>query len=205
MKNYLLKNKFNFALLCGLLCAIFLSLAQFNVSCDELRANVLRLHIIANSNSKADQALKLKIRDAILEHSGNLFTENTDLDSAIETTCENLPQIERLANKVIKENGFTYNAKATVGDSFFETREYSDFTLPAGVYESLIIKVGEGKGKNWWCVIYPEICIGAAKGKQIKDVTTAKTAEIAENQPKYVMRFKIIELYESFKKRIAKK
>lgn len=205
MKNIILKNKFNLALLLGLLCAFFVSLAQFNASCDELRTNVLRLHIIANSDSVEDQELKLKIRDEILAQSGNLFEKTNDVNSAVVSVQKSLPQLENIANKVINENGFEYSAKARVGKSYFETREYDDFALPAGNYKSLIITVGEGNGKNWWCVIYPEICLPAATDASLRDVTTEKTAKIAQNNQKYVMRFKIIELYESFKKSVKKK
>lgn len=205
MKNIILKNKFNLALLLGLLCAFFVSLAQFNASCDELRTNVLRLHIIANSDSVEDQELKLKIRDEILAQSGNLFEKTNDVNSAVVSVQKSLPQLENIANKVINENGFEYSAKARVGKSYFETREYDDFALPAGNYKSLIITVGEGNGKNWWCVIYPELCLPAATDASLRDVTTEKTAKIAQNNQKYVMRFKIIELYESFKKSVKKK
>ena len=205
MKSFILKNKFNIALLLGLLCAFFVSLAQFNIACDDLRANVLRLHIIANSNSKEDQALKLKIRDKLLESSSDIFEKADDVESAIDIADNYLPKFEKIANEVITDNGFSYTAKAKIGNSFFETREYEDFSLPAGNYKSLIITVGEGQGKNWWCVIFPEVCLPAATKGKLSDVTEQKTELIAKNSEKYVMRFKAIEIYENIKKRITKK
>ncbi len=205
MKNIFAKNRFNFALLLGLLCALFVSLAQFNLACDDLRTNVLRLHIIANSNSVEDQALKLEIRDRLLAESGSIFEGAEDVHAAIEVAQSELPKLEKLAKDVIFENGFEYSATAKIGDSYFETREYEDFTLPAGYYESLIITVGEGKGKNWWCVIFPEVCLPAATNAELDDVTNEKSAKIAYSKDKYVMRFKLIEVYENIKKSLFKK
>ena len=192
---------FNLAILFGLLCAVFLSFADFNASCDDLRANVLRLHIIANSDSSEDQALKLKIRDRILEESGELFEGVADIDNAVLKAEQNADYYCEIANRVIKENGYDYKAEATVGYSYFETREYEDFTLPAGNYKSLIISLGEAKGKNWWCVIFPEVCIPAATA-DLSDTVTEESSHIAEQPQRYIMRFKIAEIYENIKKLI---
>ncbi|MBP3600580.1 MAG: stage II sporulation protein R [Clostridia bacterium] len=192
---------FNLAILFGLLCAAFLSFADFNASCDDLRANVLRLHIIANSDSGEDQALKLKIRDRILEESGDLFEGVADIDNAVLKAEQNADYYCEIANRVIKENGYDYKAEATVGYSYFETREYEDFTLPAGNYKSLIISLGEAKGKNWWCVIFPEVCIPAATA-DLSDTVTEESSHIAEQPQRYIMRFKIAEIYENIKKLI---
>ena len=192
---------FNLAILFGLLCAVFLSFADFNASCDDLRANVLRLHIIANSDSSEDQALKLKIRDRILEESGDLFEGVADIDNAVLKAEQNADYYCEIANRVIKENGYDYKAEATVGYSYFETREYEDFTLPAGNYKSLIISLGEAKGKNWWCVIFPEVCIPAATA-DLSDTVTEESSHIAEQPQRYIMRFKIAEIYENIKKLI---
>ena len=199
------KKILNISLICGLLCSIFLSLANFNVSCDGLRSNLLRLHIIANSDSEQDQQLKLEIRDAILENSYELFEKALNTNEAIhEAECA-IPRLEEIANNVIKENGFSYKAVATVGDSYFETREYENFTLPAGTYKSLIITVGEGKGKNWWCVLFPTICLPSASENSIASVAGEDCAQIAENPQKFIMRFKAVEIYEDIKKHLKER
>ncbi len=198
-KNFLSKNAFRLALICGLLSAVFVSFAQFNAACDDLRTNVLRLHIIANSDSKEDQNLKLKIRDKILEESGSLFEDSTDIEGAVLDAEASIEEIAAMANSVIEENGFSYEAKAKVGDSYFETREYDDFTLPAGTYKSLIVTLGEGKGKNWWCVVFPEICLPCARDVSLSDVANEKSAEIAENPKRYKIAFKSVEIYEDIK------
>ena len=201
MKTKFNSKTFNLALCSALICSIFLSLAQFNVACEDLRQNVLRLHIIANSDSETDQSLKLKVRDGILNSSGDLFSSTDDISSAIMTAEENIEEFKCIAEEIIKQNGFSYSVKAKVGKSYFETREYDDFTLPAGEYDSLIITIGEGKGKNWWCVIFPEICLPAAMDRSgLEDVVSDETVEVAEHPQKYVAKFKFIEIYEDLKK-----
>ena len=189
----------SYSLFFGLLCAVFLSFADFDASCEDIRGNVLRLHIIANSDSIEDQNLKLKIKDEILSHSPELFGECENLENAIQSTKLNLKKIESVANEVIKENGFSYTAKARVGDSFFETREYDTFTLPAGTYKSLIIDIGKGEGKNWWCVIFPEICLPSASKISLSKTVGEDGVGIAEAPNRYILRFKVVEIYEEIK------
>ncbi len=198
------KKAFQWALIFGFLCSVFLSFADFNASCEDLRQNILRLHIIANSDSTEDQALKLKICDRILETSESLFETDTDLEAAIRTAEENLPLYEEIANKVIAEEGFNYSATAKIGKTFFETRVYDDFTLPGGNYDSLIINIGEGKGKNWWCVIFPGVCVPTDKNASLSDSVGKKGTEIAENSNNYIIRFKAVEIYEKIKRKFNK-
>ena len=192
------------SVLCGMLCTIFISLAGFEEKCDALRNGVLRLHIIANSDSEADQAVKLLVRDRILTEAA-IFAEADGLAAAESAASAALPDITAAATAVLTENGFTYGAVAEVGESYFETREYEDFTLPAGNYRSLIIKLGKAEGKNWWCVVFPSVCLPAASKARLSDSVEGKAAEIAETPNKYIMRFKAVELYEDLKERISSK
>ena len=194
------RNALELSLLFGFLCAVFLSFADFDASCETLRHNCLRLHIIANSDSEADQELKLKIRDAILETSGELFTNNTDLESAKKEVETNLKNFELIANRVIKENDFNYTASVNLGVTFFENREYENFTLPAGNYESLIINIGKARGKNWWCVIFPQVCVPTNNTAKLSDSVTKSGVQIAENSADYEIRFKTVEIYEKIKR-----
>lgn len=201
MKKNLRKN-LELGILFGLVCSLVLSLSHFNAACDDLRDNVLRLHIIANSDAACDQRLKLSVRDAVLSEYGLSLESCTDLDDALLTVTANLDDIEKTANRVIKENGYRYTATAYVGESLFDTRVYDDFTLPAGKYKSLIIKLGEAKGHNWWCVIFPSVCIPAATDAALSDSTSVTAEKIACNSGKYVVKFKIIEWYEQLKNKI---
>jgi len=189
---------FNLALFFAMACAVLITLAGFDASCEDLRQNVLRLHIIANSNSVADQELKLKVRDKLLEQSGELFCDSESIDDAITVTNASLPQIEQCVSAVLKSEGANYAASAKVDETYFETREYDTFTLPAGNYNSLVITLGEGEGKNWWCVIFPEVCLPLGDSDLSKS-TTKDAAEIAQNPVKYKARFKVVEIYEDIK------
>jgi len=192
-------KRLRISLLLGLLCAMFLSLTDFNADCEDLRQNVLRLHIIANSDSAADQALKLKIRDRILEQSEDIFGLCDNIDDAVEVTQNQLQRFESIANKVIAEENVVYKASAGVSEHYFDTRVYDEFTLPAGNYKSLVINLGKGEGKNWWCIIFPEICLPAATKDGLNKTVDDDSACIAQNSNHYILRFKVVEIYEDIK------
>ncbi len=192
------------SLLCGLLCSVFLSAAHFGAACDDLRSNVLRLHIIANSNSAEDQAVKLKVRDSILTQTADIFDGKASLKEAEASAAKNIERLNETAVKTLRENGFNYGAAAEIGNSYFETREYEDFTLPAGNYRSLIIRLGNGEGKNWWCVVFPAVCVPAAGDARLSDSTAEVSADIAEHPNKYVMKFKAVEIYEDLKRFLSR-
>lgn len=200
MKKFTNKKRLELAVIFGLICAVMMSFSHFDAACEDLRTNVLRLHIIANSDSEADQNIKLKVRDAILSETSQLFDTNTDLNGALNSARNSLPEFEKTALRVLEENGFEYSAKAEIGDSYFETREYDDFTLPAGTYKSLIIRLGDAKGKNWWCVVFPGVCIPAASKSELTDSVTEESAAVAEDSQRYIMQFKAVEIYEKLKK-----
>ncbi len=134
----------------------------FSASCEEVQGEVLRLHIPANSDSDEDQAVKLRLRDALLERFGGELSECGDLESARALAEDKIPEIERFANKFLAENGFSYGAKAELVEMYFTTREYERLILPAGHYTALRVTLGSGEGKNWWCVIFPQLCVPAA-------------------------------------------
>lgn len=191
-------------ILFGLICAVFLSFAQFEARCDELRQGVLRLHIIANSDSEEDQNLKLAIRDEILKNSTDIFKNCDNVNSAVTIAKNNIEHIQELANNVISKNGFNYSASVSVGEKYFDTREYEDFKLPAGNYKALTVNIGEAKGKNWWCVVFPCVCVPTATNSSLSDSVSEKAVYTAENATKYEIKFKTVELYEEIKKYFSK-
>lgn len=203
MKRTVIKN-IEAGVLFGLICSVVLSFARFEVRCDELRQNILRLHIIANSDSEADQSLKLAVRDEILKNSVDIFEKCDNVDSAVETAKSQIQAFENTANSVIKQWGFDYAADAAIGDSYFNTREYTDFTLPAGEYKSVIIKLGKAQGKNWWCVVFPCVCVPNASRSSLQDSVSDTAASTAENAEKYTVKFKTAEIYEEIKKIFSK-
>ncbi|MBO7218125.1 MAG: stage II sporulation protein R, partial [Clostridia bacterium] len=141
------------SLCCSLVFCMLLSMCGFSDSCNEMYENIVRIRIIANSDSAADQEVKLKVRDAVLASSEDFFADAEGREDALLIAKCNLDFISEIANNTLLENGFDYGVSARVGSEFFDTRVYEDFTLPAGRYESLVLTLGEGKGENWWCVM----------------------------------------------------
>ena len=126
-----------------------------------LRQELIRLHVVASSNTDEDQALKLRVRDAVVESLQENMQNATDMAQAKAYLQENLSKIEALANRVLQEAGCDDRAVVSLQPEEFATRVYDTFTLPAGVYESLRIIIGPGAGRNWWCVVFPTLCVGA--------------------------------------------
>lgn len=136
---------------------------NFARECESMPEEVLRLHILANSDSEADQNLKYGLRDYILLSGiSDIFSEAESLADAGKLAEKNLGMIEEYAENYVGENGFTYNVKAEFTEMYFTTRAYGGITMPAGDYKALRIIIGEGKGQNWWCVLFPPLCLPAA-------------------------------------------
>ena len=159
--------------------------------------DTLRLHILANSDSEEDQELKLTIRDRLLSKYGDKLKVCGDVDSAILGAKSMIPSMEEDAKAWILEQGYDYSVKITLTEEWYDTREYEDFTLPKGVYTSLRVIIGNGDGKNWWCVMYPPMCLELACEDAPTDdgVINYSEEELKLiNGGKYAVKFKILEL-----------
>lgn len=165
MKNF--RKIFIVLLITALSAAPFAAYSEI-VSVAETKAlaqNFFRLHIRANSDSKEDQALKLKVRDDILEYTTSLLASSENKADAIKTVSENIDEITRIARHRTLSEGYKYDIKVEVAKEYFERREYDGFFLPAGEYDALIVELGSGEGHNWWCALYPCVCLsGSASG-----------------------------------------
>lgn len=126
-----------------------------------LNDNIIRLHVVANSDDEQDQNIKLKVRDAVVASIRSDLLNVTDVTAAKAYLQENLPRIEAAAKEVLKRAGVGEAITVSLCKEAFGTRIYDTFTLPAGIYEALRITIGEGEGKNWWCVVFPSLCIPA--------------------------------------------
>ena len=126
-----------------------------------LDQELIRLHVVANSDSESDQAVKLQVRDAIVASLTEGMADIGDVQAAKTYLRENLTKIERIANDTLEAAGVDSRAVVTLCKETFDIRKYDTFTLPAGVYESLRVVIGEGEGHNWWCVTFPSLCMGA--------------------------------------------
>ena len=147
---------------------------------------------MANSDSSEDQALKLKVRDCILAETANIFNGKT-IDDNIKIAENNIDYITNICNDCIKNEGYDYSVNVNIVKEFFETRVYDDFTLPAGIYNSLKIEIGEANGHNWWCIVFPAVCISACS-QSMNDYLTQEEMQIIESG--YTPKFKVIEIYE---------
>lgn len=143
----------------------------------QLQENVIRLHVVGESNSEEDQLLKLQVRDAILQEL-SVLEELEDVSQAKAAVEEMLPQLEEAANRVLSEAGSAAKAAVSFLMEEFPARDYETFRLPSGVYNSLRVTVGEGAGKNWWCVVFPKLCLGAVS-QDVRD--TAAGAGFSES------------------------
>lgn len=191
------------SLLVGLIVSVVVSVTDFSKKCDSLRGKLMRMHVIANSDSDEDQELKLKVRDAVLYAGREYFNGSVDVKQAEKILKPKTAELESIAKNVIIENGFDYDVKIEIEKSDFLTRKYQNgITLPAGKYEAVNIIIGEGKGHNWWCVMFPPMCLPAAENDlQIEDVLTDEELKIVKSDTKFEPRFKIIEIFEKIKKK----
>ncbi len=181
----------------GLITAILMSFFGCLKQTENLEKNVLRLHILANSNSKEDQNVKLKVRNEILKNF-NFNNEDNDINKSKRKIKNELKDIEAVAKKTLEKEGFEYGVKAKLEKTYFTTREYKNFSMPAGVYDALKIELGNAKGKNWWCVMVPSMCVPAASEKQ-KAIDTFSSSEkdLITKGGKTEIRFKTIEIFKN--------
>ena len=154
--------------------------------------DTVRLHILANSDSENDQELKLAVRDRILEEFSKELSPLADIDEAESKIKKLLPEIEMTAKAQIEECGYDYSVTAELIDEWYQTRDYGEFSLPAGYYSSLVIRIGEAEGKNWWCVMFPPMCTEIATSDKGSSYTDAEKGLIAGG--KYRLKFKTLEL-----------
>lgn len=119
---------------------------------------IIRFHVIANSDSDADQALKLKVKEAVVNYTSELLCNSKSISETEDLLSAHTTDIISIANSVITENGYDYPVTAEITDTYFPTKSYGSYTFPPGTYRAFQIKIGEAKGKNWWCVLYPPLC-----------------------------------------------
>ena len=158
---------------------------------NELSGKLLRLHVIAHSDDAEEQALKLRVRDAVLEYLSPLLADAADRDAAraiLEGELENVRAAAESASE-----GRT--VRVTLGQERYPLRQYEGFTLPAGIYESLRVVLGEGEGQNWWCIVFPPLCIEAVTGDRLQSVMGREDYGIVTEEEGYILRFRILELW----------
>lgn len=176
--------------------------------------NVIRLHVLANSDSDEDQSLKLKVRDGILSTAAELVEGCTDFETARDALERALPELKDAAISVLRREGSDYDVRVTLTREDYPTREYRGVTLPAGEYTSLRVLIGEAAGHNWWCVLFPQLCVTAASsGSKAADFTILDDTEplveagltpsqielITGDSPRVTVKFRLLEWLKSLK------
>lgn len=201
-----LSKKIKISVTVGIIVAILFSICSFAKTSEEIRSDVLRLHVIANSDTSVDQNLKLRLRDYILQEGKDIFNGSVNVENAVKKIEPVLPELEKSAKAFVNQAGFDYDVKISLSNEYFTTRTYETVTLPAGKYLALRVVIGSGEGHNWWCVMFPPMCVPAADKKdEIENVFSEKEIKLVESKPKYEPRFKVVEIYEQLKEIISEK
>ena len=207
-KGEIMKNLLTILALITFIC-LFLGLMPVHGE-GKVYDSVLRLHVLANSDSEEDQALKLKVRDSILKATAPLMQDCDTREDAIARISSDIPTLQSAAVETVRAEGFDYPVRIELGEEEFPTRKYESFCFPSGEYLSMRVLVGDAAGQNWWCVLFPPLCLSAAT-----DTASAEEAFIAvgltndqykiiteTDSPTYQVRFKILETIEDAKKDI---
>lgn len=169
-----------------------------------LADQVIRLHVLANSDSEADQVLKLKVRDRVLATAEEYFTAGATLEETRETLTAHLADIAAAGADQVAEEGYRYPVTVSLEENYwFPTKEYTDFALPAGNYTALRVVIGEGDGQNWWCVVFPPLCLGSVSESSAQTALAGgfsrdQVSLITGEDQGYVVKFKAMELWEEF-------
>ena len=174
------------------LCVTVVSLTVF--LCRDhsaLSSHLIRMHVVANSDSDTDQQIKLQVRDAVLNSIQEDLKSFRDKDAALEYLKQSLPKIRNIANAVLAMNGSGDTATASVCAEPFSVRHYDIFSLPSGVYDTLRIVIGEGSGKNWWCVTFPSLCMQATSDGFIEEAAAVGLSEDLTSTLRQPSRYKI--------------
>ncbi len=177
----------------------FLGITNFAAKTEDIADNVLRLHILANSDSEEDQALKLKVRDRILATGYDTFSNAENAEQAEERIIADSDKLIKAAQEVIEEEGYNYDVTLEITDESFPTRTYDNVTLPAGEYRAVRLVIGKGEGHNWWCVMFPTLCLPGASDTDLDAVLTEDEIELVESDPEVDVRFKIAEIFEGIR------
>ncbi len=201
-------RRWELALLLGVALAALLGV-WLDRSQTALADQVIRLHVLANSDSEADQALKLKVRDRVLETAEEYFTPGATLEETQAVLTAHLADIAAAGAEQVAEEGYQYPVTVSMEENYwFPTKEYTDFALPAGNYTALRVVIGEGGGQNWWCVVFPPLCLGSVSETAAQTALGGGFSEdqvslITGEDEGYVVKFKAIELWEEFQHWLA--
>ena len=202
-----MKRKIFSRIIVGVFLLLVLAASICEKTQGDIASGVLRLHIVANSDDEADQKIKLEVRDAIIEASKEIISDDNDKN----LTNDEREKLVGVAENVLRSKGADYDAVLMSGNYYFPTRQYENITLPAGNYDAIKVVLGEGKGQNWWCVMYPPLCftqsaLGAADEESMKVLREGMSENcyelISEENIKTVPAFKAVEIWQNLKEKV---
>jgi stage II sporulation protein R len=213
-----LKKLFNYKFVILFLlffCFFIVSACSYaNTVSTSISDSVFRLHVIANSDSEEDQNLKYAVRDALIEYMNSLCAHVSTKDEAMEIANNHIQDFQEIAKNVINSAGFDYDVSVTIGKTSFPTKSYGDVSLPAGFYDALCVNIGSAEGHNWWCVMFPPLCFvdissGIVPEESKEELSSNLDSEeydlitTYDNSNDMTFKFKIVELFENLKIKIA--
>lgn len=184
-------KKNDISILAGLIISLVITFAaDSNAHASQIRTQTLRLHVIADDDSPGAQETKLMVKNAITGICAELYCPAENYDKALKITTDNLQYIEDVANHTLLQNNAGYTARCSVEKFYFDTTEYTGFTLPRGEYTALTVRLGRAQGKNWWCVVYPALCVSAAAEYSDDDSNTFIATD------RFNIKFKAVEIWQ---------
>lgn len=213
--NFISISNIKRLLLLLLLLFIYTFICAFsyvNAVSSDIQDSVFRLHVIANSDSCEDQNLKYIVRDKVLEYINSISSNENSKEDVISLANQNIDEIQKIAENTIHENGYDYSVKLNIGNFAFPTKTYGDISFPAGYYDALKIEIGEAKGQNWWCVMFPPLCfVDVTSGvvpEESKEVMRENLSEeeyqlLSENSNDINFKFKIVEMFQNIGIKLA--
>lgn len=163
---------------------------------DYTKAGVVRLHVLANSDTAEDQALKRKVRDAVIDYMRPYMLASANKIQAEQILCEQLPIVQEIAQQIVRDSGYNHPVRVELGQHLFPTRTYGDLSLPAGNYQALRVLIGNAEGQNWWCVLFPPLCFVDATNSLAISAQTQQINEEISRQQMPEIRFKLWEWWQ---------
>lgn len=211
--NSKIRNVFVIMLLL-ILYILFSAFSYASTVFRDISGSVFRLHVIANSNSEEDQNLKYIVRDALISYMNDISKDASSKEEAISIARSHMDDFYKIAIDTIKDNGFDYDVKISIGSFSFPTKNYGDISLPAGYYDALKVEIGNASGENWWCVMFPPLCFvdvssgivpDESKDSMKENLTEEEYSIISSNDNDIKVKFKIIEMLQNVNIFTAKK
>lgn len=190
-----------------MLCFVILLAAWAGWQQTSLASKMVRLHVVANSDSEADQSLKLMVRDAVLEQCGSVLNPTDTSTQAVEALLRLMPTLAETGAQVVAEEGYRYPVRVRMEYAAFPKTDYDGFSLPAGTYRALRVEIGAAAGHNWWCVVFPALCLAGAE--EVSETAMAsgfnqdEVSLMTQSSERYVIRFRCVELWEELLQKLS--